>query len=572
MKNTKVYFVLTVASLLIVGAVFYPPGRQPVTQWSVKYFGAAGDGVTDDTTAIQASLNYAGSNGLECYFPPGTYLCSAPLTVYTNAPRIRGAGASSGFYPNQSVTVLQFTSAASNGVQWVGSAQVPFLLRLQISDMAIIGQTNGNTGAGIWLGQNYKSDYGSVQGAEINRVDLSGWANGLELHDTVTVRCEEVHSMCNTNSAFNLNRADSCYLVNCWGGWDPAVPANVKQYCIVNQGNTVGGTMGGTGLGVIVQGGEWGNCYKYGYFDGLNGMTIVGGNRESVYATNGLVNFTNICSYMELGVRWGSLTNLIPTAPVYRIINNPGGGQFNSNIKILGMALVGGSVNAPVSVEGTGGVDYPVFQMNSVVSTYTTMVYRATIGGAITTTFIGNTVPDGLQSTAWYAKPTFYGASGTTPAFRIQNGSVNGGIEFGGDSGAQTLTANTTKFGSISFPTYAGTTYTIGALQLLGDVSGNYEDFGTAQGLNTVDYMRFYAGGSQRWTLNGTSGWLQGVGAVGVQNAYTLVNSNTLGTLLGVRFAGLGNGGALLWNSNGVHGYWIATNVLAGTCTTNQAW
>lgn len=52
-----------------------------------------------------------------------------------------------------------------------------------------------------------------------------------------------------------------------------------------------------------------------------------------------------------------------------------------------------------------------------------------------------------------------------------------------------------------------------------------------------------------------------------------LIPSNTIASLnLGTRFANLGNGGVKMWNSNGVHGYAIGTNVLAGSAFTNQIW
>lgn len=54
---------------------------------SVKDFGAVGDGVTDDTVAIQNAMTYA-FNGNTVFFPYGTYLTSQPLefiaTVFTN--------------------------------------------------------------------------------------------------------------------------------------------------------------------------------------------------------------------------------------------------------------------------------------------------------------------------------------------------------------------------------------------------------------------------------------------------------------------------------------------------------
>jgi hypothetical protein len=47
---------------------------------SVKDFGAVGNGVTDDTTAIQAALNNRGG----VYLPPGTYKITTSLIVYGN--------------------------------------------------------------------------------------------------------------------------------------------------------------------------------------------------------------------------------------------------------------------------------------------------------------------------------------------------------------------------------------------------------------------------------------------------------------------------------------------------------
>lgn len=47
---------------------------------SVKDFGAMGDGVTDDTAAIQAAVDYCSSVKQGLFFPPGTYIVLAPKT------------------------------------------------------------------------------------------------------------------------------------------------------------------------------------------------------------------------------------------------------------------------------------------------------------------------------------------------------------------------------------------------------------------------------------------------------------------------------------------------------------
>lgn len=67
---------------------------------NVKDFGAKGDGITDDTLAIQATLDRATpQRGVEIYFPPGTYLVSphgkANILIVKSHTRLFGDGAGS---------------------------------------------------------------------------------------------------------------------------------------------------------------------------------------------------------------------------------------------------------------------------------------------------------------------------------------------------------------------------------------------------------------------------------------------------------------------------------------------
>ena len=63
--------------------VLVPEGRYVSLPFvTPQHFGAKGDGVTDDTTAIQNAINYAQTNGIrDVYFPAGTYKITAPLRV-----------------------------------------------------------------------------------------------------------------------------------------------------------------------------------------------------------------------------------------------------------------------------------------------------------------------------------------------------------------------------------------------------------------------------------------------------------------------------------------------------------
>lgn len=64
---------------------------------SVKDFGAVGDGVTDDSAAVQAAVTYASSSGLTLVFPAATYFLSSQITATRagqyNDWKIEGYGA-----------------------------------------------------------------------------------------------------------------------------------------------------------------------------------------------------------------------------------------------------------------------------------------------------------------------------------------------------------------------------------------------------------------------------------------------------------------------------------------------
>lgn len=87
---------------------------------SVKDFGAKGDGITNDTAAIQAAINAAGSYA-SIFFPTGTYLVTSGLTITNDRVVLYGTGKYSSrieFEPTVSNTVLFTFRSAGGGIIW----------------------------------------------------------------------------------------------------------------------------------------------------------------------------------------------------------------------------------------------------------------------------------------------------------------------------------------------------------------------------------------------------------------------------------------------------------------------
>ena len=108
-------------------------------QVSVLDFGAKGDGVTDDTAAIQAAIDSiplsggGTSHGYSLFFPPGKYLISAPLVIgnrrltILGVPLVTGSGSSSIIYCPTAITrMIDVTTGNADvfsiqGIEFLGN-------------------------------------------------------------------------------------------------------------------------------------------------------------------------------------------------------------------------------------------------------------------------------------------------------------------------------------------------------------------------------------------------------------------------------------------------------------------
>lgn len=154
---------------------------------SVKDFGAVGDGVTDDTAAIQAAVNKvitAADGGYSLTLPEGVYRLTAPITVtgslrvvgegaapYANGPGTRGAGSwlhfdhsgrglvldgagplagieleKFGTFRNQPEPYSGWTPAAHDWDVYINSADVKLTDMVLLNPTKGVQLTNGNYG------------------------------------------------------------------------------------------------------------------------------------------------------------------------------------------------------------------------------------------------------------------------------------------------------------------------------------------------------------------------------------------------------------------------------------------
>jgi polygalacturonase len=96
-------------------------------------FNAVGDGVANDTTAIQAAIDALPANGGIVFFPPGAYKVTTPVTVRSNIV-LQGAGRTS-------------TSINGSNIYVVATPTTGRVDRVLIQDMTL-GLLAGSTGGG----------------------------------------------------------------------------------------------------------------------------------------------------------------------------------------------------------------------------------------------------------------------------------------------------------------------------------------------------------------------------------------------------------------------------------------
>lgn len=111
---------------------------------NVRRLGALGDGITDDTAAINSAIGEFNSVGGVLQFPFGSYLCSSSLTPVTASGLILGQGRSSAYREGIAPTTILCSSPTAS-LFTVNSA----LLSFRDLDIKNVSQSAPTSGAGI---------------------------------------------------------------------------------------------------------------------------------------------------------------------------------------------------------------------------------------------------------------------------------------------------------------------------------------------------------------------------------------------------------------------------------------
>jgi hypothetical protein len=174
-------------------------------------YGAIGDGVADDTVAIQNAINAAGSNavsGNAVFFPPGVYLITTKLSIVNSYITLYGCGNSS---------VIKTNIATGNIIEVFGASLGSPVFQTIISNLRFAANTAHTSG--------YVIDMESVNNIQIQNIYASAYAGFLKVGkeadtDSVTKlfvnNCTFGHNDVNNASAVLLQSGSIVNIRDCF--------------------------------------------------------------------------------------------------------------------------------------------------------------------------------------------------------------------------------------------------------------------------------------------------------------------------------------------------------------------